>query len=375
MVRTLSALHLAALSLPALATEMEHLARQTSPAERFDQAIAPRAPQATPPPQARWAGVDADVLFGRQASLGSDTCGYISGTESFYPLTCGSGYTCTNSGIYRGCCRNTACSASTGYLTTCYDATATECSASSVGVNTLCCTYSASYPYCLTYLWSTTASPGNVFTEFNCDASAFSGQYFLAAETPSTTSTSSSTSSSGTSSSSTTSSSAVSAPTPSSSTPSSNSGSSNTGAIVGGVVGGVAVLALIAFGIWFFLHKKKQHPPQQSQMAQSAGYPSPPPPGVPGYDPRYSYVGAHGQLSPSAPTYPSPSGSPAQFYGGQPGHGHESWQGQGQQGYMYPENTGHTMPPTQQAEFGTVGDHGAKGPAEVDSGVNRAELA
>ncbi|KAK6087629.1 hypothetical protein SCUP234_01268 [Seiridium cupressi] len=311
MVRTLSALHLVALSLPALATEMEHLARQTSPAERFDQAIAPRAPQATPPPQARWAGVDADVLFGRQASLGSDTCGYISGTDT-----------------------------------------------SSVGVNTRCCTYSASYPYCLTYLWSTTASPGNVFTKFNCDASAFSGQYFLAAETPSTTTTSSSTSTSGTSSSSTTSSSPVSAPTPSSSTPSSNSGSSNTGAIVGGVIGGVAVLALIAFGIWFFLR-----------------YPSPPPPGAPGYDPRYSYVGAHGQLSPSAPTYPSPSGSPAQFYGGQPGNGHESWQGQGQQGYMYPENTGHTMPPTQQAEFGTVGERGAKGPAEVDSGVNRAELA
>lgn len=75
-------LPVASFLLPVIATDIGYPARETSPAERYGQAIAERAPRPTPPPQARWAAVDADALFGRAASTGSDTCGYISGTDS-----------------------------------------------------------------------------------------------------------------------------------------------------------------------------------------------------------------------------------------------------------------------------------------------------
>lgn len=86
MQLTSSMLTLVSLALPALATNFEKVARQTtSPAERVGQALIPKSvPTAAPKP--RWAHLDTDGLFGRAASLGPDTCGYISGTSSEYIL-------------------------------------------------------------------------------------------------------------------------------------------------------------------------------------------------------------------------------------------------------------------------------------------------
>ncbi|KAI0121000.1 hypothetical protein BJ170DRAFT_688417 [Xylariales sp. AK1849] len=375
-----------------MATRLEHIARQTSPVERYGQAMAPRTPEATAAPfHPRWAAMGMNELFDR-ATTGLDTCGYISASDSYYPLTCGTSYTCTNSGDYRGCCQSSLCSASTNFFTRCYDSTASACSGTNVGPNTLCCTYSAAYPYCITYLWSTTASPGAVFTEFNCDASRFSGQYFLAASTPSTTSSSSSTSTTRTTSATTTSSlatassspAAVPIPSESSSSSSGGGSSTNIGAIVGGVVGGVAVLALIGLGIWFFLRKKKQNnthvaAQEQPQMAQSTGYPSPPPPGAQGsnYDSRYSYAAPGSQFSPTTQGYPSPAVSPAPYYNPQHG-GQEAW-GQPQGGYMHPQSTGETGVPKDAGQPGyfEASKDVAEAPAvnPVGTGGHRAELA
>ncbi|KAI1879296.1 hypothetical protein JX265_002250 [Neoarthrinium moseri] len=313
--------------------------------------MAPRAPETTTAPfHPRWAGMGMDRLFERAGPVGTNTCGYISGTSSYYALTCDDIYTCTNSGSYRGCCSSSACSASTNFYTACYDATAAECSATSLGSNSICCNIATEYPYCVTYLWSTSVSPGQLFTEFNCDRSAFSGQYFLAATSPSTTSTSSATTRSGTSASVTISSSAAAVVTPDSSSSSSSGSSTNTGAIAGGVVGGVVVLALIGLGVWFLLRKKKSvdndntSPPTQPQpdMAQSAGYPSPPPPGTPGYDPRFSFAAAHSQMSPTTPGYPSPQGTPSPYYDPQLGgyYGAQKSEQGHNASFMYAQSTG-----------------------------------
>lgn len=144
------------------------------------------------------------------------------------------------------------------------------------------------------------------------------------------------------------------------------------------MVGGVAVLALIGFGIWFILRKKNKNEvaapqdPQDPQMAQSAGYPSPPPPGGSGYDPRYSYVPS--QLSPSVQGYPSPSVSPVPFYAAQPTPGQETWQGQNNEGYYYhndnaTKNTSHGQNPASYQPMTGLAE------VEGEGAHNRAELA
>ncbi|KAH8646696.1 hypothetical protein BX600DRAFT_518735 [Xylariales sp. PMI_506] len=359
MLARSSWLPVAAFLLPALATEIEMVARETSTAERFGQAIIPRAPEPTPPPpRPRWAAMGSNELFAR-ASTGLDTCGYISGVSSYFPLTCGGDYTCTNSGHYRGCCESTDCTSSTMFFTTCYDSTA--CVSQSNGPNTLCCTYSSQYPYCITYLWSTTASPGQLFTEYNCDASQFSGQYFLSATSPTTSTTTSSTKTTSTSAAGATGSSTArsgsssttgaAAPTQTTSTPSGSGSGSSTGAIVGGVVGGVGGIAMVAFVAWFLIRRNNKKKDAAAAAAAAAQPPQPPmgqypppPQGPAGYvDPRYSYV-----PPPSTGGYPSPTGSPGAFTGYyNPKPEHEQWvatqQQQQQQGYMHPQPTGSTV--------------------------------
>lgn len=270
------------------------------------------------------------------------------------------------------------------------DATASACSAATVGDNTLCCTYSSLYPYCITYLWSTPALPGSAFTEYNCDASRFSGVYFLSADMPSITSTSTSTTSSRASSSqssqtSTTSSagstSSSAAPTP---TPDSSSSSTPIGAIVGGAVGGVAVLALIGFLVWFLVRRnKKADVPDQPApaMAQAGGYPSPPPAGAPGYDPRYSYAATTGPISPTTGGYPSPVGSPAPFMNNAAGMGIHNQQ-PGHDGWMNPQHTGASLMKDASPHSPVLGGYEAnRNISEVDAanpvgkGGGRAELA
>ncbi|KAH9885646.1 hypothetical protein F4778DRAFT_787044 [Xylariomycetidae sp. FL2044] len=300
--------------LPSMATMIELGARETSPAQRRGDGFLPGAPPApTEAPERRRVGGGGGggmELF-RRNDLGTDTCGYISGDASYYPLTCGSGYSCTNSGAFRGCCETGECAQSTQFITTCLDATAPACaSGTTVGPNTLCCTSQSENPYCLTYLWSTTASPGAVFTQYNCDQASFSGQYVLAADMPTSASSSRTTTARsktwaggvGTSARS----SVTVIPGGGDESNRSGRGESNTavGAIVGGVIGGVAALALIGFLAWFLLHnnKKKRKNTAANDDSQPSTGPATDPPAPMGeqrqltpppvYDPHHSYAPA-----------------------------------------------------------------------------------
>ncbi|KXJ95102.1 hypothetical protein Micbo1qcDRAFT_156911 [Microdochium bolleyi] len=285
------------LSTAASASAVGILARQTH-ADGNPVGFAVDAPQPTSPPPRRYGAVPA--LDAR--ATGPNICGYISGTDSYYPLTCLAGNTCTNFGTYRGCCFGTACTQSTQFYTECHDATEAVCSAS-VGPQTLCCTYTTSYPYCITHLWTTTASPGKLYTQLNCDQQKFSGQYILAASPPTTTTESLASPSSSTRS--------IKASASTSSAPTvpdnsvagggqnaqSNGGNNSSGApveaIVGGVIGGVAVLAIIGFAVWYLIRRRTNRaaPVQQqgvvtSPTSQYGGQP----PQQHVSDPRYSLV-------------------------------------------------------------------------------------
>jgi hypothetical protein len=217
----------------------------------------------------------------------------------------------------------------------------------------------------VTYLWSTSPSPGDVFTEYNCDASRFAGHYTLAAETPSAAIASTSSSHAKTSTTSPTSTaprgSAASASastslsllsftvTNSTDTYSGSIDSPNIGVIVGCAVGAVAVLAILGIGVSLCIRKAPSRnpappggftsaPPPMAQFAGGLEQPHAPlgssSPGTGSYslvsDPRYNY--GPGALAPPSPMssmasgYPSPTGSPAPLLGQhQQPLGHEQW--------------------------------------------------
>ncbi|KAI1632143.1 hypothetical protein F4809DRAFT_645719 [Biscogniauxia mediterranea] len=272
-----------------MAAEFVPRQTQSTPTSRHDNANIPRPSPTTteaPAPERRWAAAGEVDLFPR-AKVGTDTCGFISEESGYYPLTCGEDYTCTNSQSARGCCSGTECRSSAAFYTRCLDGAAGVCATGTIGPNTLCCTFQPEYPYCITYLWSTTASPGSVFTQFNCDQLTFSGQYFLAADSPSPSPSPSSPASSQT------------PPIPSNSGVPAGSGTDNdssrpntrTGAIVGGAVGGTAGVALLGLLAWFLLARRRRRrqykpaykPPPAADMSTT----TPPPP-------RYNRVSSGG---------------------------------------------------------------------------------
>lgn len=116
-------------------------------------------------------------------------------------------------------------------------------------------TYDINYPYCVTYLWATTASPNQVFSLFNCDTHDWAGQQILSAEPFVVTTTGTSSAPGGQA--------TVPANSGSNSTSNNNSsGNSGTpvGAIVGGVIGGLAVIGIVILGVVFMLlrYRKQQ---------------------------------------------------------------------------------------------------------------------
>ncbi|OHW89798.1 DUF1620 domain-containing protein [Colletotrichum incanum] len=101
------------------------------------------------------------------------------------------------------------------------------------------------------------------------------------------------------------------------------------GAIVGGVVGGVAVIALIGFGIWFLIRKKKQNPQgQQPPMNQpQMSYAQPPPQGSPSqyvatthtqsfYDPKFGGQNGYPQSFGGTPPPPQQGGYQQSYFAG-----------------------------------------------------------
>jgi len=250
--------------------------------------------QTTAPPAAELVQArQATSAFSGTVLIAPDNvCGYISGDASS-PWSCDTTDKCgfaTESGGWAACCRGTACSISqvacidrAAYLTSslCNSACAND-------IGTRKCT-ATSLPYCGTLTFF------NGIVDYRCEPtnsstfaqveSTYDGQsvfasgataYMLttivygAQSTYTLRSSSSSTLSSTSAPPTTTSESSTAVPN------NGGGGGSSTpiGAIVGGVVGGVAVIALIAFGIWFMKsrQKKKANTAEtQAMMSQNTG--------------------------------------------------------------------------------------------------------
>ncbi|KAK5659880.1 hypothetical protein OQA88_13343 [Cercophora sp. LCS_1] len=232
-------------------------------------------PTGAPVPPPRYG--EMDLVRRGGFSMGTDTCGFVSGFSSA-PVTCvrQSAY-CTNDGVGNmDCCTGEYSLCTASMYSSCINYSSSQngvCDGK--GLRTICC-WSES-PSCYTLIYSTTASPGKKFSILQCQASG--GSDILLATPPNFTLTSSSSRPSST---------------PYSTTPAtttsgggggssgSNNGGNNTnaenstpvGAIVGGVVGGVAAVGLIGFLIfWAIIHSRRKNlQPTYAPVAQ-------PPPG------------------------------------------------------------------------------------------------
>ncbi|OIW33043.1 hypothetical protein CONLIGDRAFT_676852 [Coniochaeta ligniaria NRRL 30616] len=221
----------------------------TKALEPHDRAYLQISPRPTDSPLFRNAG-ELRRRDSASTSISSNTCGFW--TDDGSAMSCDPAYTCTNQGQYRGCCVGSEC-ATSSFPTVCYGATEKQCE--NPGAETMCCTYDINYPYCVTYLWATTASPNQVFSLFNCDTHDWAGQQILSAEPFAVTTTGTSSAPGGQA--------TVPANDGSNSTSSNNnSGNSGTpvGAIVGGVIGGLAVIGIVVLGVVFMMlrYRKQQ---------------------------------------------------------------------------------------------------------------------
>lgn len=267
--------------------------RNWTPAHETPAATFPliRSPKPTEPPPA------PRNLKKRNAA---NTCGYVSGYTGD-PLYCATTDVCVynSDDFYIGCCPST--STECPIPTTCYDLSQSQSYASANDVYALYCA-NATLPNCIQYIYLDHLFTG--YSGWGCGIAAATDDVYYSATTvteagsssPISSSVTASSSSAGgtTSSASTTSSSSSAAATTSSGGGGSKkSSSSNVGPIVGGVVGGVAVIGLIALGVFYIYRRgqKQGAAPADGAAAGAAGAgtgagagQSPPPPGG-GYDP------------------------------------------------------------------------------------------
>ncbi|KAI1473265.1 uncharacterized protein F4812DRAFT_412159 [Daldinia caldariorum] len=255
---------------------------QPFPTQAQDGAFATLQPISTAAPE-YYASIE---LLGRdEYHLGHDTCGFGS-LDTGLTYTCYSSIgTCENIGNFRGCCTGELKACSSSFWTKCDDYNPT--SYCDIYSKTRCC--QSALPYCITWLFSTSSS---TFTAWDCDTQSNTRVLELLAtplslisstasrtvtDLSTTTSIMSSTISSANEStdspSTATGGSIVSSSTPIDATSVSSSKSSETpiGAIVGGVVGGIAIICLTILGV--FLTKKYQ------KVARRAASPPPTPSG------------------------------------------------------------------------------------------------
>ncbi|KAN0095990.1 hypothetical protein V8E51_014795 [Hyaloscypha variabilis] len=262
-------------------------------------------------------------------STTGDTCGYLDGAVAF-PQTCSPGYTCaiaTAQNVWACCPTPSACQIATScvpqsQLASCAanaacpgDNYVTKCDSFDPYCNLQIVIGEGNLPATLFYCDSIPSIETIYATATDAGTSVASGASFVfvsmtiptASASPTTTPTPSPTPVIF----STTSTSASSTP-----TPTHNSSSTPVGAIVGGTIGGVAVLIAIAFGIFFILRsRKKNNAPPSSEMQQGQFSPQSPTAGYgqnqPGNKQYYQ-----GQASPVSPY--SPPGSPPIGSGGSP---------------------------------------------------------
>ncbi|KAF2663484.1 hypothetical protein BT63DRAFT_461210 [Microthyrium microscopicum] len=298
------------------------------------------------------------------------TCGYNSGKLGA-PITCQPGHTCAavaaigNVPGAIGCC-----SSGCNFVTLCYnlaDVQASKCDhACQQDADVLQCTASAA-PYCYGYTWpditatnwicgTATGSTKDVisFTYLGeSDNRSWSAYYYSGSSASSTGLLSSAVSAAPVAASSSSSSSS-STPTP----PPAPVAKSNAGAIAGGVVGGVAVLAALAFGVFFLLHRNKKNknaaPIQADHAAPNSGYPQ-----QQGY-PQGQSPGQHMAAAPVA-------GAAAGFYGQEHKPGMSEMASPTQSpnaGYGYPAKVGdNAYSPQTDNRVSTFSETGAPAPA------------
>ncbi|KLU83635.1 hypothetical protein MAPG_02688 [Magnaporthiopsis poae ATCC 64411] len=292
-------------------------------------------------------------------SMPPATCGFISSSRAAGAFTCRSeGATCSNSGSYLGCCASKTCAS---VLTSCVPSSlASRCSASATrGV--LCCTAS-DRGFCSTYVMSRSKTPRSTLTLLVCHTAAGVGTLLDFPVNYSSTSSSSGSKRTTTPPTKTT------TPTPSSSSSRSSSSttsptnrdagaSTNTpgpggqseqqqqqrdspavGAIVGGVVGGVAVLALAAVAIFLMVRRARSKGAPKVQQQQQ------PPPMTPQTFPPPGSSFHTSAVSPNLSPYPSPVPFTASGGGGGGGGGGS---GGGFVPQGYPTAAGYMVPPQQ----------------------------
>jgi hypothetical protein len=299
------------------------------------------SPVPTDAPQLAGA-MDLKFALGRR-DLEPMTCGFGKAGNSF---TCISSVaTCSYSNGWIGCCETgRACKS---VKTTCVDYTASSSVCAFLeDFHTLCCDQTSKF--CHTWVGTTSGDP---YTILACDSTKGSSALLfsdpLATGDPKTSQSDASTTedaSSATNDSPTTVTQTAASATESETK---DEGGTNVGAIAGGVVGGVAALALVGIaGFLLFRRRKKsnaaataaagtgnnpQNPPQMAQNPQSPGFvPSSPsnatyPSGVPS--------NFQGYQQPYDPSLATPYGQPQGYQ--QPGYGGYSPQPQGytQQGF------------------------------------------
>ena len=256
------------------------------------------SPAPTPAPQGHGQMELVKRLSG--FTLGKDTCGYIASSNS-NAFTCVKvDASCTNDKTFMGCCSTTGTDCHTGLKQKCipYSQSASLCKSLS-DFHTLCCS-SSEKPECHTYKFSTTASPNLVMTLLACQSAKGSGT--LLDYPPAFTKTSGSTSKKSTSSSTQSSSSSLSTTSSASSTttgpaaptdappPAEPAQATPVGAIVGGTVGGVAVIGAAALAI-FFLRRREKAKDDSSAASTVTGPMQPAPIGGPGNGSKFFYSG------------------------------------------------------------------------------------
>lgn len=217
------------------------------------------------------------------------------------PFYCDAPNTCVTSETYLGCCSSIGCAATaTNYFTSCLEEAAPECASTTRhGVNTLCCT-GITYPFCVTLL---TLFSGTTLTGYVCGNNVASGTQILSPTPPQTV--------------------VVSTVTNVDPPPDGGGSSTNVGAIVGGVIGGLALIGIFVFVIFWLVwkpsHAAKRQPsahmsfPPQMQMPmpppklQTAGPAMQMPMPMPGPMP-----GARQQVSPTQGAFPQQQQQPQQ---------------------------------------------------------------
>ncbi|KAI0599208.1 hypothetical protein F4775DRAFT_131210 [Biscogniauxia sp. FL1348] len=190
----------------------------------------------------------------------SGTCGWFAGISSS-AVECGGGFRCeTNTDHVVACVSATI----SNFYSACLDYSAYQAgSCDNLGPKTGCCTVS-DVPACGTYLW--TSSPER--SMYKCfetasvitilDVPQFVIDASLASKSRAMTQTSTTSSDSSSSSTSTDPAAAATTTTAIEGNPSNSSTTTNIGAIVGGVIGGVAALALIIGCIAFLLCRRRR---------------------------------------------------------------------------------------------------------------------